>query len=201
MAFCSNCGQPLEERDHFCMACGAAVAALKPASTPPVAAKRNRAEKRRVSTLMLGCAVVVGLFVIWIAYLMIFDHAPDSTAVPQRQAEPAPAIEHEKVVENQAADQAKAREDNKEKRRQALALAFADTMRQQGYEVSVSAHHDQLWIDCSTALDPRSSCYDIYQLSKHMPSNFKTELRADGITTLNFSPNGELIPTWAIVVR
>lgn len=88
-----------------------------------------------------------------------------------------------------------------EKRRQALALAFAEVMRQQGHEVSVTATRDQLWFDCSTALEPRSSCYAAYQSSKHLPSDLKAELHKVGITSLNFSPNGGMIPTWATNVK
>lgn len=88
-----------------------------------------------------------------------------------------------------------------DKRRQALALAFEEVLRQQGHEVSVSATSDQLWFDCSSALEPRSSCYAAYQSSKHLPSDLKAELRAVGITTLNFSPNGGMIPTWANNVK
>jgi hypothetical protein len=87
---------------------------------------------------------------------------------------------------------------DKEKRKQALAYAFEEGMRQQGYEVSVGVVSNQLWYDCSTALDPRSACYFAYQSAKYLPSKLKAELRSDGITTLNFSPNGGMIPTWAI---
>jgi hypothetical protein len=61
--------------------------------------------------------------------------------------------------------------------------------------------HDQLWFDCSAAFEPRPACYAAYQSSKHLPSNLKAELREDEITTLNFSPDGEMIPTWAANVK
>jgi len=101
-------------------------------------------------------------------------------------------------IEAEHKDQAEASGDDKRKRRQALGLAFAEVMRQQGYEVSVNATDGgELDFDCSTALEPRSTCYAAYQSSKHLPKDVKAELRAVGITTFNFSPNGEMIPTWA----
>jgi hypothetical protein len=118
----------------------------------------------------------------------------------EQSARAQAAAEKKKAMQD-AADAKKRVIEGDDKRRQALALAFEEVMRQQGHEVSVSATSDQLWFDCSSALEPRSSCYAAYQSSKHLPSDLKAELRAVGITTLNFSPNGGMIPTWANNVK
>jgi type IV secretory pathway VirB10-like protein len=141
-------------------------------------------------------------------------HTPEASAAAgiKRQYEVAKRRQAEEAARAQAiAEKRKAMQDaaaakkrvieGDDKRRQALALAFEEVMRQQGHEVSVSATSDQLWFDCSSALEPRSSCYTAYQSSKHLPSDLKAELRAVGITTLNFSPNGGMIPTWANNVK
>ena len=132
------------------------------------------------------------VFVIWVA-----NHG-DSSKQGEKTVQDQTAEHHAAESDTtERKERVEAPQDDKAKRRQALALAFAEVMRQQGHEVSVSATSDQLWFDCSTALEPRSSCYAAYQSSKHLPSNLKAELRAEGITTLNFSPNGQMIPTWA----
>lgn len=51
------------------------------------------------------------------------------------------------------------------------AAAYAETLLKLGYgEINVTAGNEELWFDCSTALDSRSSCYTAYQLVHHLSS-------------------------------
>jgi hypothetical protein len=150
--------------------------------------------------ILIGCMICVFVFVIWAAEHDTAGHNERVEALEHNEQVEAP--EHnERVEAPEHKERVEPPEDDHGKRRQALALAFEEVMRQQGHEVSVSATNDQLWFDCGTALEPRSSCYAAYQSSKHLPSDLREELRAVGITTLNFSPNGEMIPKWAININ
>jgi hypothetical protein len=224
--FCSSCGVRLQESARFCSSCGAGVVVSQPIAspfsrptapaslmTPPEA--RNSQLSRTVRFMLLGVALFIVWFMVW-AWLNVGSKEPiggdsgSSTGqrfVPDAEYcknfpfdEKCPNHEQHAAPVTRQSDSS-IEEDDKGKRRQALALAFEEVMRQQGHEVSVSATSDQLWFDCSSALEPRSSCYAAYQSSKHLPSDLKAELRAVGITTLNFSPNGGMIPTWATNIK
>lgn len=161
--------------------------------------------------ILTGCMTCIFILVICLAKYSDFnesiqkeiaaEHHADKHAEHKERDEEREKSYKERI-EAEHKKQAEAPEDDKRKRRQALALAFAEVMRQQGYEVSVNATDGgELYFDCSTSSEPRSTCYAAYQSSKHLPSDLKAELRAVGITTLNFSPNGEIIPKWATTIN